>query len=163
MDLTPDWVVGFVDGEGGFYVSVRQDPTTDVGYRVVPEFCVVRPSRDIQVLYALKRFFRCGVVRKYADDRYVYRVQKLECLELICDFFLRHPLKTKKNVEFRKFRRIVLSMKDGRHENPDGLLEIIDTALQMHLPNRPVLEQVRQELRRGQRYGPPPAETSGLR
>ena len=163
MELTPDWVVGFVDGEGCFHVSVQPHPTLKTGYQVLPEFVVVQHQRDLPVLYALKRFFRCGVVRRDHDDRYAYRVRKLACLERICDFFLQHPLKTQKNVELRKFRRIVLMMKEGQHLNPEGLRKIVEIALKMNTQNRPSLEKVYQDLLHGQRYGPPPAETRGDR
>lgn len=149
MKLSPDWVVGFVDGEGCFHVSIQRHPSTATGYQVLPEFVVVQHRRDIQVLYALKRFFRCGVVRPNHEDRYAYRVRRLECLERICDFFLQHPLKTRKNVEMRRFRKIVLLRKEGRHQTREGLLEIIEIAAQMNSTNRPALEQIRQELLAG--------------
>ncbi len=149
MKLSPDWVVGFVDGEGCFHVSIQRHPSMAIGYQVLPEFVVVQHRRDIQVLYALKRFFRCGVVRPNHEDRYAYRVRRLECLERICDFFLQHPLKTRKNIEMRRFRKIVLLMKKGRHRTREGLLEIIEIAAQMNSANRPALEQIRQELLAG--------------
>lgn len=146
MELSPDWVAGFADGAGCFHVSVQRHPSRAIGYQVLPEFVVVQHRGDVQVLYALKRFFRCGVVRPHQEDRCAYRVRRLECLERICDFFLQHPLKTRKNVEVRRFRKIVLLMKEGRHRTREGLLEIIEIAAQMASANRPALEQIRQEL-----------------
>ncbi len=163
MKLSPEWVVGFVDGEGCFHVSVEPHPEMTAGYQVLPEFTVVQHERDIQVLYALKRFFRCGVVRRNHGDRFAYRVRKLECLERICEFFMEHPLKTKKNVDFRKFRRIILLMKEGKHLTREGLLEIIDIATGMNTGKRESLERIKRELLSGQRDGPPLSETAGER
>ncbi|MDW8295084.1 MAG: LAGLIDADG family homing endonuclease, partial [Aquificaceae bacterium] len=132
MELSPDWVVGFVDGEGCFHVQVNRHPETSTGYQVLPEFVVVQHERDLQVLYALKRFFRCGVVRRNNGDRWCFRIRKLSCLEELCEFFTKHPLKTKKNVDFIKFRRVVQWMKEGKHLEPEGLLDIVNTALQMN-------------------------------
>ncbi len=146
MKLSPDWVAGFADGEGCFHVSIQRHPSMAIGYQVLPEFVIVQHRRDIQVLYALKRFFGCGVVRPDDEDRYAYRVRRLECLERICDFFQQHPLKTRKNVEMRRFRKIVLLMKEGRHRTREGLLEIVEIAAQMNSANRPALKQIRQEL-----------------
>ena len=70
MTLSPDWVVGFVDGEGCFYIGINEHPEMSAGYQVLPEFRVVQHERDIQVLYGLKEFFKSGVVRKNHDDRY---------------------------------------------------------------------------------------------
>ena len=131
MELDIDWVVGFVDGEGCFYVGIYEHPEMKVGYQVLPEFRVVQHRRDIQILYALKRFFRCGVVRQNHDDRYEFRIRKHECLMKVVDFFQRHPLKTKKNVDFRKFARIVRKMAEGRHLTEEGFKEIVRIAMSM--------------------------------
>ncbi len=139
MELSPDWVVGFVDGEGCFHVSILRHPDMKLGYQVLPEFTVVQHERDLQILYALKRFFGCGVVRRNHGDRWAYRVRKLSCLERICDFFDRHPLKTKKRVDFIKFRRVVQFMKEGRHLTHEGLREIVEIARTMNTGNRNAL------------------------
>ena len=159
MELSPDWVVGFVDGEGCFHVSINRHEQMSTGYQVLPEFVIVQHKRDIQVLYALKRFFRCGVVRRNNGDRWCLRIRKLSCLERVCDFFTRHPLKTKKNVEFVKFRRIVNYMKEGRHLTVEGLLEIVDIALSMNTGNREVLLRIKKDLESRTRYSPPSGES----
>ncbi len=146
MQLTAEWVVGFVDGVGIFQVDMAEHPDMSTGYQVLPEFTVVQQERDIQILYALKRFFGFGVVRKNHADRYAYRVRKLEHLERLCDFFLKHPLKTRKNVDFRKFRRVVLMMKEGRHRTREGLAEIIDLVSSMNTGDRPRLEAIKAQL-----------------
>ena len=146
MDLSPDWVVGFVDGEGCFHVSVVRHPEMRLGYQVLPEFIVVQHERDVQILYALKRFFGCGVVRRNHGDRWAYRARKLSCLERICEFFTRHPLKTKKQVDFIRFRRVVTMMKEGRHLTKDGLLQIVDIALQMNTGEREALLRIKKDL-----------------
>jgi hypothetical protein len=156
MELSPDWVVGFVDGEGCFHVSVNENPKTKLGYQVLPEFVVVQHQRDVQVLYALKSFFKCGVVRKNNGDRWCYRVRKLECLRAICEFFVKHPLKTKKNVDRIKFCRVVGYMLEGRHLSLEGLLEIVEIALQMNTKQRDALLRIKRDLEAKVRYSPPP-------
>ncbi len=125
MKLTPDWVVGFVDGEGCFHVSIQAHPEMQGGYQVLPEFVVVQHERDVQLLYALKAFFGCGVVRRNHGDRMAYRVRRREHLrERIIPFFERHRLKSKKRVDFIRFRRVVLLMDRGAHLTPEGLERI---------------------------------------
>ena len=146
MELSHDWICGFVDGEGCFHISILEHPEMSAGYQVLPEFTVVQHKRDIQVLYSLKKFFRCGVVRKNHDDRYAYRVRKLECLNEICKFFLRHSLKTKKNVDFRKFRKVILMIREKKHLTKEGLLDIIDIALGMNTTKREALQKIKETL-----------------
>ena len=163
MDLSPDWVVGFVDGEGCFYVGINPHPEMTLGYQVLPEFRVVQHERDIQVLYALKRFFRCGVVRRNREDRYELRIRKLSCLQEVVRFFERHPLKTKKNVDFKKFARIVRWMSEGQHLTLEGLIKITKTTLSMNRANKVKAQKILVELqqRYGRRDSPPQAEMSG--
>ena len=148
MELSADWVVGFVDAEGCFHVSITRHPEMTVGFQVLPEFVVVQHHRDRQILMALKRFFGAGTVRRNHADRDCFRIRNLDGLKKVCQFFMQHPLKTKKNVDFRKFRRIFLLMERNSHLSREGLLRIIDIALTMHTAERPALQQVRQHLLR---------------
>ncbi len=132
MDLSPDWVVGFVDGEGCFYVGINPHPEMSIGYQVLPEFRVVQHERDMVVLYALKRFFRGGVVRRNHGDRYELRVRKLSALADVVRFFEDHPLKTKKRVDFMKFRQIIRLMQEGAHLTTEGLEQIVVIATAMN-------------------------------
>ena len=58
--LEAQWVVGFVDGEGCFFVGINAHPEMTAHFQVLPEFTVVQHARDVQILYALKAFFECG-------------------------------------------------------------------------------------------------------
>jgi hypothetical protein len=146
VELSADWVVGFVDGEGCFHVSLNRHPEMASGFQVLPEFVVVQHERDVQILQALKRFFRGGVVRRNHGDRHCLRIRKLDLLQQVCAFFARHPLKTKKHADFQKFHRILKLMEQQRHLVREGLLEIIDIAMSMNSSQRPTLERVRDEL-----------------
>ena len=133
VKLEAQWIVGFVDGEGCFHVSVNPHIEMSAGFQVLPEFTVVQHKRDVQILHALKAHFGCGVVRVNHGDRMAYRVRGQEhLLERIIPFFMQHPLKTKKNVDFLKFRDCLLLMEKGAHLTGDGLAEIRKIASQMN-------------------------------
>jgi hypothetical protein len=127
--LQAQWVVGFVDGEGCFYVGINPHPEMSCQFQVLPEFTVVQHRRDIQLLHALKKFFGCGVVRTNHSDRMAYRVRGLDHLnERIVPFFEKHPLKSKKRVDFARFRKILHLIKQGRHLKAEGIQEIREIA-----------------------------------
>ena len=133
MKLESQWITGFVDGEGCFYVGINPHEEMTAGFQVLPEFTVVQHERDVQVLHALKAYFGCGVVRKNHGDRMAYRVRgKEHLLERIVPFFEKHQLKTKKNVDFKKFRRILLMMEADRHLTREGIEEIRAIAAKMN-------------------------------
>ena len=133
MKLETQWIVGFVDGEGFFHVSINPHKEMTVGFQVLPEFTVVQHKRDIQVLYALKDYFGCGVVRVNHGDRMSYRVRSVEhLLQIIVPFFIKHSLKTRKNVEFKKFRQVLMMIERGEHLTSDGIKAIRKIASQMN-------------------------------
>lgn len=133
MKLETQWVVGFVDGEGCFHVGINPHKDMTTGYQVLPEFTVVQHKRDVKVLHALKSYFGCGVVRTNHGDRMAYRVRGIQhLLTKVIPFFMQHPLKTVKNVEFKKFRRILLKMDKGEHLTDAGVEEIRRIASQMN-------------------------------
>ena len=125
MDLNAQWIVGFTDGEGCFHIGINKNQEMKLGVQVLPEFTVVQHEVDEQVLYALKDYFGCGVVRKNHATRFCYRVRGHDnLLHKILPFFEKHQLKTRKRVDFLKFRKVVLLMEKGEHLNPDGLEKI---------------------------------------
>ena len=118
-------MVGFVDGEGCFFVGINPHPEMSSGFQVLPEFTVVQHQRDIQLLHALKSFFGCGVVRRNHDERMAYRVRCLEHLnERVVPFFEEHALKSKKQIDFLKFRKVLQLMTRGDHLKPEGIQKI---------------------------------------
>jgi hypothetical protein len=133
MKLDAQWVVGFVDGEGCFFIGINPHLEMTTGYQVLPEFTVVQHKRDIQLLYALKDFFNCGVVRKNHEDRMAYRVRSVEHLrEIIIPFFEKHLLKSKKRIDFMRFRKVLALMAVGKHLEPEGIEKIRAIASNMN-------------------------------
>jgi hypothetical protein len=133
MELDAGWITGFVDGEGCFHVGIAHHPDMTVGFQVLPEFTVVQHKQDVQILHALKKQFGCGVVRVNHGDRMAYRVRSLQHLqEHIIPFFEKHPLKSKKGIDFAKFRRVVQLMSAGTHLTSEGIEEIRRIAGEMN-------------------------------
>lgn len=139
--LSPDWIVGFVDGEGCFHIGINQNKEVKFGYQILPELTVVQHQRDLKLLHQIRTFMACGVVRKNHDDRFCWRVRKLENLvKIIVPFFEQHPLKSQKNIEFRKFAQVVRMMEKGIHLTEDGFENIVKIASEM---NRRIQREVR--------------------
>ena len=125
MNLNAQWVVGFVDGEGCFHIGINKNNEMKLGVQVLPEFTIVQHQIDEQVLYALKNYFGCGVVRKNHGTILAYRVRgQKNLINKIIPFFEKHKLKTRKRVDFEKFRKVLLLIEKGEHLEPDGLDKI---------------------------------------
>jgi hypothetical protein len=131
-NLNTQWIVGFVDGEGCFNLDVHIKKDMKWGIQLQPEFTVVQHECDVQILYALKDHFECGSVSVNRKDktstRMHFRCKSVKDLkDNILPFFEKHSLKTKKGVEFKKFREIVNLMESGYHnQSLKNFLEIVD-------------------------------------
>jgi hypothetical protein len=125
MEISAEWVVGFVDGEGCFHVGIAVHKEMTLGVQVLPEFTVVQHKRDVQLLVSMKDYFGCGVVRVNHGDRMAFRVRKIEHLrDIIIPFFTKHPLKSKKAHDFDLFKEVLSLMKSGAHLSNSGLDKI---------------------------------------
>jgi len=139
------WVVGFVDGEGCFSVPIFRNCTCSAGWQVQPAFTVVQGEKSVDVLYRMKRFFRCGQVGRndrhddHREAMHRFTVRALSDLELrIVPFFEEHPLLTAKAVDFEKFAKVVRMMRSGVHLREDGLAQIaaISQTMNRRQPSR---------------------------
>lgn len=140
--LNAQWIVGFVDGQGCFNLDVHHKADMKWKLQIQPEFTVVQNEVDIQVLHAFKDSFQCGSVGVNRRDKhgtqYHYRVKNVKDLtEKIIPFFDKHSLKTKKKIEYIRFRRICLLMKEGYHrESLHNFLEIYDLGDSLRVRSR---------------------------
>lgn len=135
--LDVNWVVGFADGEGCFYVGINWPR----GYRqVLPEFRIVQHQRDVQILHKLRNFFGFGSVTKNHGTRMELRVRGLENLNKLVAFFRKHQLQTVKRKSFEHFASIVSLMNGGKHLTSEGVQQISKLAEQMNRQQKRRLE-----------------------
>nr|YP_009130545.1 putative LAGLIDADG homing endonuclease [Tydemania expeditionis]CEO91075.1 putative LAGLIDADG homing endonuclease [Tydemania expeditionis] len=93
--LNPNWIVGFVDGDGHFGISNDSKRFY---------FVVSQDQRSVNVLYAIKQFFKCGSVHKAGKNMIEYKVSSKKHLEnIIIPFFQKWPLQTSKKKSFEIF------------------------------------------------------------
>jgi len=72
--LNAQWIVGFTDGEGCFQASLIKNSTMKFGNQIQIEFVITQHNRDIALLYALKDFFKCGIVSKGSQNTPIFLV-----------------------------------------------------------------------------------------
>jgi len=133
MKLDSQWITGFVDGEGCFHIGISRHPEMSIGFQILPEFTVVQHKRDVKLLNGLKATFGCGVIRKNHGDRLAFRVRDQKQLrEIIVPFFQKHPLKSCKGADFKKFVKVLRIMERGEHLSLEGLEKIRGISNQMN-------------------------------
>ena len=133
--LDPQWVVGFVDGEGCFSVSIhRHLGVRSYGWQINPVFQVSQ-HRDVRhALDALIPFFGCGFVRSKGPQSRVLTFgvgRRQDLRERIIPFFEAHPLVVKDR-DFRLFVEISDLMERKLHFTTEGFEHIVRLAFAMN-------------------------------
>ena len=146
--LDPQWVTGFVDGEGCFHISINKHPRMTVGWQVLPEFRIVQHSRDEQLLKEIQRFFKAGKVVVNHGDRKELRVRKLNELETIVRFFEHNQLRTRKSKDFELFSEVLSSMEKREHLTTVGLRKVANLCWKMNRKVKPRYLESSETLRR---------------
>ena len=141
--LTPDYVVGLVDGEGSFTIYVKNPNHLKTRVRrvnVEPRFYVKLVAKDRCVLEDLKRFFRCGRVYSQVDKRRNHQdcfrfevFNRKDLRNIIIPFFLENELRFPSKIrDFKIFCRITEAMDRGEHLKEGGLRRIYRLKSKMH-------------------------------
>ena len=139
--LTPEYIVGLVDGEGYFSVTARMEHyKTYSCHRIRLVFGMDLNTIDGKILYNLCDWFGCGKVRLRKDDRknfsdqLQYQVRDMKSvIEVIIPFFQKHPLRLlKRKKTFSKFVEIAKMIEKNIHRTQDGFEKIVILAHNLH-------------------------------
>ena len=125
--LQKDWISGFIDGEGCFNISITKHPGVKVGYNVQLKMHVTQHINSVNVLYAMKEFFKCGsmVVHNKLADRMRYQITAIaEIQNVLIPFLEEHPLLTSKFLNYLDFKKAVDLVSNKKHLTLEGIEQL---------------------------------------
>lgn len=130
--LNPQYIVGFVDGEGCFSVSHNKHSTLKFRMEIRPEFEIELREDDAEILYRIQATFKCGTIYRLEYKRYnwtphiKFRVGRIKELhDIIVPFFEKYPLQAKKKEVFKHFKVIVGMVYRKEHLTYAGVKKIL--------------------------------------
>ncbi len=134
--LEPFWIVGFVDGEGCFSVSVHRNAMAKGtnGWQLQAAFQVYQHKDNVAVLEELVAYFGCGAISSKGPRSSVmtYSVFSMKSLaEVIIPFFESYPLRVKRK-DFDSFASIVRAMRLKEHLTSSGFVRLVTLAFSMN-------------------------------
>ena len=125
------WIVGFVDGEGCFSISIVRNRTCQLGWQVQHEFAVVQAASSREALELIQRRLDCGrIIEQHRDDNHREPLcrfsvkRRSDLVRVVVPFFEQHPLITAKRADFERFRAVLQMMERGEHLTMSGLRRI---------------------------------------
>ena len=146
-ELSDDYVMGLVEGEGCFSVSIqryidrhprrgqqRRRKGNAFTFRTSPSFRMTLAKKDKSVLEALQRKFGFGgiytVNRSKTDpqrqDVCQYYVQNFADLFKLKDFFKKQQFYTTKKASFELWCQVLDIIKENKHMAKEGFLKICE-------------------------------------
>ncbi len=106
--LPGDYIAGFIDGEGCFYLTYRSEVRHErIGkpkyYRWTPYFAINIRGDDREILEKIKNTFNCGNIYMLKGGELAqYIIQNIDDLYTkILPFFIKYPLRAKKSYDFK--------------------------------------------------------------
>lgn len=127
INLNPNFVTGFADGESSFIILILREPKNKTGWTVKARFSIGLHKKDLVVLELIKSYFgETGNILKQGKDSVQYRVASLKDLtNVIIPHFNKYPLITQKKADFILFKKVVDLMNNKEHLTLEGLQKII--------------------------------------
>jgi LAGLIDADG endonuclease len=130
----PEYITGYVDGEGCFTVTFNRKPKALLGWEFRPSFSVSQNEDRRQVLDLIKKYFGCGFIRRDWSDKTVkFEVRDHNDLtKKIIPHFEKFCLISAKHNDFMIFKKICEIIDSREHLNIGGFMNVIDLAYQMN-------------------------------
>lgn len=123
----PNWLAGFADGEGCFFVEISKSSTSKSGLLVRLNFSICQHSRDLELMNKFETYLGgCGkCYSRPQKDMGEFSVRKIsDITEIIIPFFEKYPLHGNKKRDFSDFRKVAQLIKDKAHLTKDGFEKI---------------------------------------
>ncbi len=122
IPLNPNYVSGFTEGDGCFYVSISSNTN-----QVTATYIVELHKRDVSLLSNLQKFFggagKINIALSRNSARF-YISRKSDLINKVLPHFDTYKLEGTKLKNYLIFREIVLLIKSKSHLTPEGLNKI---------------------------------------
>jgi len=126
---SPEWLLGFVSGEGNFFIRLMNSSTHKLGYQVGLRFQITQHSKDKLLMENIVNYLGCGYL-SVRNDIIDYRVTKFsDIVEKIIPFFDKYPVLGVKQKDFEDFKLVASIISDKKHLTEEGLLKIKEIKL----------------------------------
>lgn len=128
--LNPYYVVGFVDGEGCFSVSISQKRFRLPEVRL--KFEIELREDDEPILKEIQKLFDCGYIYRLNYERYQkwrphvkYMIGSYKDINSkVIPFFRKYPLQAKKKKQFEFFSEVARMIGNNEHRTIEGIDKI---------------------------------------
>lgn len=130
--MSNEYLSGFTDGEGCFYVGFSKRRDLPLGWQIITEFHLSQNPGGKNVLEEFRKRIGCGYLKpnhakSLKDKSWILIIKnRTELREKLIPFFKKHPLFTSKNLDFEIFEKVLSVIESGEHVKERGFRKIVD-------------------------------------
>nr|3E54_A Chain A, RRNA intron-encoded endonuclease [Vulcanisaeta distributa]3E54_B Chain B, RRNA intron-encoded endonuclease [Vulcanisaeta distributa] len=131
-DFKEGYILGFIEAEGSFSVSIKFQRDVFGGVRLDPVFSITQKNRE--VLEAIKEHLGIGRIMEKAGqpNTYVYVVDNFNELVKLINFLNKYAdFMIVKKRQFLMFREIANGLVNGEHLHINGLKRLVKLAYEL--------------------------------
>ena len=130
--VSNEYLAGFTDGEGCFYVGFGKRNDLPLKWQVITEFHVSQNPGGKNLLEIFRKRLDCGYLKpnhakSLKDKSWILIVKDRDDLrKKVIPFFKKNPLYTAKQEDFIIFSKVLEIIEKGKHLQKEGLIEIVE-------------------------------------
>ena len=140
LAISDDYVAGFVEGEGTFYVGIVPSKETKTGWQVIYFFKVSQNPQGRVILEAIKKRLDCGYIKANSQtdltDKSLAFVARdlISIRDKVIPFF--EGKLFIKRIVFEEFKKIIKIVSAKKHLTRDGMKKVLDISYNMNTGKR---------------------------
>ena len=140
--VSDDYLIGFVEGEGMFYIGIVPSRETKTGWQVIYFFKVSQNPIGREILEEIKKRLNCGYIKQNSqtdltDSSLAFVVRDLSSIRDKVIPFFDGKLFIKRE-SFTKFKQVIDLVNQKKHLTKEGMTEILTIAYSMNSQKRRV-------------------------
>ena len=131
--LPPDYVAGFIDGEGSFSIIIAKHKQKRLGLDARLTFGIELRDDDLEILHAIQRTLDCGRIYHFEYERYgwfphsMLKISSIgEIRNKLIPFLQRYPLRAKKKKSFELFCQAAEVFARKGHLQMEGIQKLYE-------------------------------------
>lgn len=131
--ISPWYIVGLVDGEGSFSITIYKHNSTKLKKTASLQFQIELRADDRYILELVQRRLDCGYLKELNYERYgwkphvkYYVVKQSDIFYKVIPFFKKFPLPGKKGKDFQLFCQAADLFKYKGHLTQEGIDQLYE-------------------------------------
>ena len=130
-NISDEYLAGFIDGEGCFYVGFSKRKDLPLGWQIITEFHLSQNPGGKNILEAFRDRINAGYIKpnhpkSQRDKTWVLIIKdRRQIKERLLPFFEKHPLHSQKQQQYYVFKKVLSLIEQKKHLSKEGFMEIV--------------------------------------